>query len=628
MLRFRPIVLLDAVALALLTLVLVIVLTGGFYTEVFGLRVSARGVERPFALLAALVVLRIALDRTAGALGLSAAARRRLREAVFRRAADPEPPAGPLQWGALAFAAVGVCGFGVLVLHAQLRHMDGVPDLGDPLFSIWRMGWVYQQLRGDPRPLFDANIFHPDPLTLTYSDSMLLPAVTAAPLLALGVHPVHVYNVLFLSGFLLSAIGIFLLVQQLTGSSRAAFVSALLFGFYPYRFEHYSHFELQMAHWLPLALLALHRFAATARIRYAIAASLCVAAQLYSAMYYALFFVLHAGAILAVLLVFARGRRRALLIPGAGAALLAVLLATPLARVYIAAHEIKGERDRGAVERFSAERMDYLRPHHRSATYGDLMAQGPVERALFPGVVPLALAAVGAFPPIGVTRVAYAAGLLVAFDGSLGLHGTLYPYLYEYALPFKAVRVPARFSIVVGMTLAVLAGFGVRRILHGRSRASGGVILGLLVAATAIDVRPVLTLQPVWRDPPPIYEPLRGLHGVVLAEFPFNTDPMGLADNTSFMYFSLWHWSQMVNGYSGYIPAGYYTLAEGLNGFPDPRTLALLRSRGVTHVSVNCALPGGGCEDLLDALSASRDFRPVASARWQGWPVRLFELAR
>ena len=37
--------------------------------------------------------------------------------------------------------------------------MDLVPDLGDPLFPIWRIGWVYRQLLGDPRPLFDANIF-------------------------------------------------------------------------------------------------------------------------------------------------------------------------------------------------------------------------------------------------------------------------------------------------------------------------------------------------------------------------------------------------------------------------------------------------------------------------------------
>ncbi len=64
-----------------------------------------------------------------------------------------------------------------------------MPDLGDPLFSIWRFGWVLHKLHGDPRPLFSPNIFYPNELTLTYSDSMLLPAVTTMPLLASGMHP-------------------------------------------------------------------------------------------------------------------------------------------------------------------------------------------------------------------------------------------------------------------------------------------------------------------------------------------------------------------------------------------------------------------------------------------------------
>ena len=64
--------------------------------------------------------------------------------------------------------------------------MNAVPDVGDPVFSMWRMGWVCHQLSGDPRALFDANIYHPSPLTLTFSDSMLLPSLLAAPLLAAG----------------------------------------------------------------------------------------------------------------------------------------------------------------------------------------------------------------------------------------------------------------------------------------------------------------------------------------------------------------------------------------------------------------------------------------------------------
>ncbi len=94
------------------------------------------------------------------------------------------------------------------------------PDLGDPLFSIWRFGWVFHKLGGDPRPLFSPNVFHPHPLTLTYSDSMLLPALTTAPFLAVGVHPVVAYNLVHDSELHRVGVGDVLLAERLTGLAR------------------------------------------------------------------------------------------------------------------------------------------------------------------------------------------------------------------------------------------------------------------------------------------------------------------------------------------------------------------------------------------------------------------------
>jgi hypothetical protein len=152
-----------------------------------------------------------------------------------------------------------------VLLHDQLRHLDSVPDLGDPLFSIWRIGWIAHQIVTDPRHLFDANIFYPEHLTLTLSDPLLLPALSVAPLIALGVHPVVVYNFLLISGFWLSGVATYVLVERLTGSARAAFIAGLSYACAGFRFDHYSHLELQMTEWLPLVLLALHLFVSTKR---------------------------------------------------------------------------------------------------------------------------------------------------------------------------------------------------------------------------------------------------------------------------------------------------------------------------------------------------------------------------
>ena len=60
---------------------------------------------------------------------------------------------------------------------------------------------------------------------------------------------------------------------------------------------------------------------------------------------------------------------------------------------------------------------------------------------------------------------------------SLGFNGLLYRALYDYFLPFKALRIPARMGLMVGFSLAVLAGYGVARIA-GRLRSAAGAAGG------------------------------------------------------------------------------------------------------------------------------------------------------
>ena len=620
---------LDWLALTLGVGAVVMAWTGGFYTEFGGMRLSMRNPDR--ALIPAAIALAVRWWFASGVrpFGVDRSHWQRWRARLFQPAADRlDTPAWPW-WSRASLATLGILAFGAILLQPQLRHMDSVPDFGDPLFSMWRMGWVYEQWRGDPRPLFSGNIFHPEPLALTFSDSMLLPSLTTVPLRAAGLHPVLAYNVLFLSGFVFSAIATYLLVERLTGSSRAAFMSALIYGFYPYRFEHYSHLELQMTQWMPLALIWLHRFSATLKVRDAVAVALLAAAQLYSSMYYGVFFALYAGAVLGTLLLVARPPWRRLLVPVASALALAIALAVPLARPYLAAQGVKGERDEGAVRVYSAWPSDYFRAHPRSATYGGrLLADRYPERALFPGTLPLVLSAVALVPPVGAVRLAYAAGLLAAFDMSLGFNGVTYKHLYRWWLPIRGLRVPARMSIVMAISLAVLAAFGARRLLERfRSPAGRTAVFVAFVLAAGVDVWPALELHRVWWQPPPIYDAIAGQR-VVLAEFPTRLNISYVTNAVPFMYFSVWHGLPMINGYSGFTPPSYELMMDGLRDFPAPATIDLLRSSGVTHVTVNCALYVTGCEPILATIDASPAFRTVASGQWEGQPVRLYELVR
>ncbi len=616
---------LDWLILLFTSLSLSIALTGGSYVVLAGIRLSARGAVRPAVIALALAALRLAIDRRTPFLASTAADWCRRLRRVYRP--DADDVTNTVAWQTSLVAGAGLCVVGVVLLFPQIRHMDAVPDFGDPFLSMWRAGWLFEQLRGDPRALFDANIFHPEPLTLTYSDSMLLPGLTAAPMLAAGLHPVTTYNIVLISGFVLSGVAAALLVESLTGSARAGFVSGIVFGFYPYHFEHYSHLELQMMQWMPLALLALHRFLETWRLRHALGAAVCAAAQLYSSMYYGVFFTIYAAVVVCTLVASRRPPIRRLLLPSAIAAVVAIVLAVPLIRAYSESTKTKGERGRGEVLVFSATPTDYLRAHFRSAAYGSRMLSGrQPERALFPGFVPLGLAAAGLVPPLGVVRLAYVAGLLVAFDGSLGFNGVTYPYLYDWFSPIRGLRVPARFSVLVALSLAVLTGFGVRRMLASPRRAgTAGVLFAASAIASVINVWPVLPLRQVWPEPPPVYGPLAGRRNVVLAEFPVPND---YAYNATYMYFALWHWAPMINGYSGFMPKSYEAFQLGVADFPGPAALATLKMRGVTHVTVNCALYRGGCDALLDRIDDIPELRTIAEGRWQGQKVRLYEMAR
>ena len=158
-----------------------------------------------------------------------------------------------------------------------------------------------------------------------------------------------------------------------------------------------------------------------------------------------------------------------------------------------------------------------------------------------------------------------------------------------------------------------------------RRELAGRAIFGVTVAASIVNVWPVLPLRPVWPEPPPVYGALAGARQVVLAEFPVPDD---YAYNTPYMYFALWHWAPLVNGYSGFLPKSYDEFQRGVADFPGPRALATLQQRGVTHVTVNCAFYRGGCDALLARLDTIAELRRIAEGRWQGQRARLYELVR
>jgi len=533
-------------------------------------------------------------------------------------------------WRKAAEVFIAGVAFSALVAAVTWPHvtrLDLVPDLGDPLFSVWRIAWIAHQIVRDPIHLFDGNMFYPEHLTLALSDPVIVPGLMSAPFFWLGAHPLTIYTLLFLSGFAFSGVTTYLLVRALTGRRDAAAISGIIFALYPYRFEHYSHLELQMTMWMPLALLGLHRTLVSGRRRDGLLTGLAVALQTLSSLYYGLFLLVFMGA-LGTVLWFKRGRPmapvRALM---AGALVLGVLVA-PVAVEFIRNRATFSERSTAEVTYYSATSVDFLKPHIRSRVYGAWSANGFPERQLFPGLVGIVLAAIALWPPLKTVRFAYGVALAVAFEGSLGMNGVLFPLLRIFVPPFRGLRVPARFSILVGLALAILAGLAVARILE-RLRGRRVLAWGALAALATVDLLPRLELEPVWRDPPAIYAGLPTAPPAVLAEFPVPPDWRTFWFDARYIYFSTFHWQRLVNGNSGVSPPSYLDFIDHVQTFPDDESIEYLRARGVQYIGVHGAFYAP--EDwrrVQAALGARTDLEIVTSAAWQGSESRLYRLKR
>jgi hypothetical protein len=631
--------LVDVAAVALFCLGVYVTLHGGFATRLLGIRIfSFRSADRIlFWTIGLLIVRHIVVPRPAFPEWIVLWVRDAARAAGALRT-DRQLLGLPLQprpadTGHRVAVVIGVAllfvGLTALMTYPQVRFLaSGVaPDIGDPLFSTWRLSWVAHQIVRDPMHLFDGNIFYPSRHTLAFSDSMLAPALTIAPLVWLGVPQLVAYNLLFLSGFAFSGIGMFILVRSLTGSVGAALVAGFVFAFLPFRFIHYAHLELQMAQWMPLCLWALHRTIEHGRLRDGLLTGLFFALQALSSLYYAIFLATVLAPLVAVLLLAQRDSIARSIRPLAAGALLSAAMVTPVVLPYFAARESVGERPRFEIEFYSATPQDYMSAHPRNVMFGELTAfRRHQERELFQGVVVPLIALIALWPPLSAARIAYLLALLLAFEASLGFNGFSYTWLHEHVLPYKGLRVPARMAMLVGLSLSVLVGYGVARLTARRTALAGAIITAAIGLLVFLEYRTSLTFAHIWPTAPPVYDHLKQEPNSVLLELPLKSPDIYL--EPVYMYFSTFHWHRLVNGYSGFSPPSYAKLLDLIATFPDPASLSELRRRHVNFVVVHGAL----YEDPREYERTVRDmdrtaaFELVGVYPWQGADTRLYRM--
>lgn len=617
--RARLVTALDLIVIAIVAVVIVVLLGSRARFFVGALRVSMREPLQPLYFAALAGFIRYWIGR-----GLPILPSLRVEDlwptldAERERFAHPAPATPEVKYYAIAAAVLSLVW---LTPHiANIRH---VPDPGDPLFSAWRLGRFGHQLLNQPTRLFDGNIFHPARDTLTYSDATVLEGFVALPFIAAGADPLVVSNALFLASFPLCALAFFYAGWRLTSDPRAGCIAGILGGLSTFKTEHYSHLELQFFCFAPLSIVTLMRLLAAPSWRTGAVFGAVVTGQWLACMYFGVMqFVFLAPIALLVAVAWRVWPTRQLAIAAATSTAIVLIGGSLTAIPFMQSQRARGERSVGEAKYYSARPSDYGATHRRLVTYRNIVPRSlnQPERELFPGTVPLALASIGAMPPMSLGTIALLAGTAVAFDGSLGMNGLIYDELYRYVLPFRGLRVPARFAAFVGTGLILLSAYGARRVFRlGRTRAIRGMLFALLAAGALIDLRQEVDLVPYYATVPQIYSGVTP--DMVLAELPMEMFP-----NFTYMYFSTFHGARLINGHSGYWPAGYTSLEADIWRFPERNLLSRLRERGATHITVNCKFfpDQGRCATLLDIMDGMPELRRISAATWEGAEVRLY----
>ena len=483
----------------------------------------------------------------------------------------------------------------------------------DPQLNSWIMAWDAHALLTEPAHLFQGNIFYPYPYALAYSEHLLGSAVLGLPFQLLWRNAVAVHNLLVLLSFALSGFGAYLLGRRLSGSRAAGLIAGLVFAFCPYKMGQLHHFQNLSAQWMPFALLFLERVVRQGRRRDMFLLGLFIVLQGFSSVYYTLFLAVGLVIAAAIMLLgqwwgawrVAARRLGALALTGllAGAVLVPVYL--PYAR---AAELLDAGRSLSYVTQLSPDALNYLATPAGNLLYGTLTApwRKEPEGALWPGLLALLLAGAGLWAGLrarsrAVRTWCWTLLALALTAGVLSLGPTIHlagralvrgPYilLWRYLPGFQAVRVPARFAVLVMLGLAGLAAVGMGHLLgDGRARwrrLAGGAAALLIVLeywSAPLPLAQAYTASPT----PEVYRWLAEQPAdVSVLELPIDVYP-AFSHDILYLGQSTRHWRRLVNGYSGIFPPGYLALSRMMQDFPSQETVDVLRRLGVDYVIVH-----------------------------------------
>ncbi len=432
-------------------------------------------------------------------------------------------------------------------------HVPGNGADDPPL--TWNLWWVSHALLNLKTSPFDCDyLFYPLGINLAFYTYTVLNGLLSIPLQAtVGLIPAS--NLLLLSSFVLSGYGAFLfilyLLKQQSGGAKeqqgdvgaycVAFVAGLLYAFASSKLSYAAlgQWDITSSQWIPFYILYLFKMADhPRRWRYALLAALFLLFQAYAEIIFASFLVLFTLLWIAWKLVTDRHAWH-IVLPLAVTGLISALGLIPVLTAMIPDMRAEGDilmEGGGFADVFSADLLGFLIPTMHHPLFGSLVERFnfdyTVGQHLYLGYVTLALAVVGVV--WGWRRRSSKFWLLSAvvfwlltLGPALRVNGhdtgLPLPFALLAQMPFfKGNRYPSRYSVMLALSLAVLAGFGLAATLSWISKKRpSAAALGRLLRPTTLLLLAALLLFEHLSVPlplsdmrvPPVYQAIADMPG-------------------------------------------------------------------------------------------------------------------
>jgi hypothetical protein len=406
-----------------------------------------------------------------------------------------------------------------LVFSYPLVTMLSTASVGegaDGWQDTWEMWWLSRALATGTPPYHFATLYAPDGATnYLHSLNPILIVLTFPVQWTFG--PIASYNVACLLALVFTAFAAYLLARDVTGSRAAGFIGGLICGFAPRQFSHLlGHLDVLSIQFMVFGVWCHYRgLRAKGRgvLVWLLWAAACVAASALTHPYpfIALLLILVVtGAYRAASLARAGGWRvpvaRTLLAIVVGLIVVSPLLYAMLRQ--LAGPDAPRRRDIPQEiwverERFSADLAAYILPSPFHPLWGkatrpatEKLANTISESVVFPGIAAIFLGITGIIA--SATRrkarpwwIVGLTGFLLSLGPSIRVSGAtvdvLMPADLFYLLPgTDMVRVPARFSMILMLGLAVCAALGV--LVLKERLASSRWKMGVLVLPTLLSL--------------------------------------------------------------------------------------------------------------------------------------------